>query len=150
MVTELKQATEEQEGQETETQEQLQSAYKNLKDLAGDGASMVTFTKQDLGLMKQILTAVSEEYKEQIMWRMCDFIDEDEALDHVAAYFEAKDLGMDTGFNVAFMFALVSANRKTNKSNLIAQILDTMQHGKWIQPFKKGGGNGHNPRSPLD
>ena len=137
-------------GPEVETQEQLDSAYKKLKDLAGGGTSMVTMTKQDLSLMKQILTAASEEYKEQIMWRMCDFVDEDEALDHVAAYYEAKDLGMDTGFNVAFMFALVSANRKTNKSNLIAQILDAMQHGKWIPQFKKGQGNGHNPRSPLD
>ncbi len=135
---------------EEETQEQLQTVYKNLKDLADGGASMVTFTKQDLGLMKQILTAVSEEYKEQVMWRMCDFVDEDEALDHVAAYFEARDLGMETDFNVAFMFALVSSNRKTNKSNLIAQILDTMQHGKWIPSSKKGQSNGHNPRSPLD
>lgn len=135
---------------EEETQEQLDSAYKKLTDLAGGGTSMVTMTKQDLSLMKQILTAASEEYKEQIMWRMCDFVDEDEALDHVAAYYEAKDLGMDTGFNVAFVFSLVSANRKTNKSNLIAQILDAMQHGKWIPNFKKGQGNGHNPRSPLD
>lgn len=135
---------------EVETQEQLDSAYKKLTDLAGGGTSMVTMTKQDLSLMKQILTAVSEEYKEQVMWRMCDFLDEDEALDHVAAFYEAKDLGMDTSFNVAFMFALVSANRKTNKSNLIAQILDAMQHGKWIPQFKKGQGDGHNPRSPLD
>ena len=137
-------------GVEVETQEQLDSAYKKLKNLAGGGTSMVTMTKQDLSLMKQILTAASEEYKEQIMWRMCDFIDEDEALDHVAAYFEAKDLGMDTDFNVAFMFALVSANRKTNKSNLISQILDAMQHSKWVPSFKKGQDNGHNPRSPLD
>ena len=136
-------------GHGEESQEQLQTAYKKLQDLAGGGASMVTFSKQDMSLMKQILTAVSEEYKEQIMWRMCDFVDEDEALDHVAAYFEAKDLGMDTDFNVAFMFALVSANRKTNKSNLISQILDTMQHAKWVPNFKKGQGNGHNPRSPL-
>ena len=135
---------------EVETQEQLAGAYKKLTDLAGGGTSMVTMTKQDLSLMKQILTAVSEEYKEQIMWRMCDFLDEDEALDHVAAFYEAKDLGMDTRFNVAFIFALVSANRKTNKSNLISQILDAMQHGKWIPNLKKGQGNGHNPRSPLD
>jgi len=148
--TELKVHPDGHEEGEEETQEQLQTAVKKLEDLAGGGASMVTFTKQDLGLMKQILTAVSEEYKEQIMWRMCDFLDEDEALDHVAAFYEAKDLGMDTSFNVAFMFALVSANRKTNKTNLIAQILDTMQHGKWIPSFKKGQGNGHHPRSPLD
>jgi len=146
---ELKQSSDEHEPEE-ESQEQLQTVYKKLSELSGDGASMVTMSKQDLSLMKQILTSASEEYKEQTMWRMCDFLDEDEALDHVAAFFEAKDLGMDTAFNVAFMFALVSANRKTNKSNLISQILDTVQHGKWAPNFKKGQGNGHNPRSPLD
>ncbi len=135
---------------EEESQEQIDGVVKKLSALTGDGASMASMSKQDLSLMKQILTAASEEYKEQIMWRMCDFVDEDEALDHVAAYYEAKDLGMDTGFNVAFIFALVSSNRKTNKCNLIAQILDAMQHGKWIPQFKKGQGNGHNPRSPLD
>ena len=135
---------------EAETQGQLDSAFKKLSDLSGRGTSMVTMTKQDLSLMKQILTAVSEEYKEQVMWRMCDFLDEDEALDHVAAFYEAKDLGMDTGFNVAFMFALVSANRKTTHTNLMAQLIDAVQHGKWAQNFTKGKGNGHNPRSPLN
>ncbi len=136
--------------QEEETQEQLATAFKNLKDLSGGGGtSMVTMSKQDMALMKQILTAATEEYKELIMWRMCDFVDEDEALDHVAAFYEAKDLGMDTGFNVAFIFALVSANRKTSKSNLTSQILDTMQHAKWAGNFNKGKDNGHNPRSPI-
>ena len=138
------------EGSEEESQEQLQTVYKKLSELGGDGASMVTMSKQDLSLMKQILTSASEEYKEQTMWRMCDFLDEDEALDHVAAYFEAKDLGMETEFNVAFIFALVSANRKTNKSNLISQILDTVQHGKWAPNFKKGKSDGnYSSRSPL-
>ncbi len=135
---------------EGETQEQLAAAFKKLSDLTGGDASMVTMSKQDLSLMKQILTAATEEYKEQIMWRMCDFVDEDEALDHVAAYYEAKDIGMDTDFNVAFMFALVSANRKTNKSNLMSQILDTLQHSKWAPKSTEGRSNGHNPRSPID
>lgn len=133
---------------EEETQEQLDTAFKRLSDLTKGDASMVTMSKQDMSLMKQILTAASEEYKEQIMWRMCDFVDEDEALDQVAAYYEAKDLGMDTDFNVAFIFALVSANRKTNKTNLMSQILDTLQHAKFA-PNMKGKSNGHNPRSPL-
>jgi len=135
---------------EVEDQEQLALAYKNLDSLVQGDASMVTMSKQDMSLMKQILTAASEEYKEQIMWRMCDFVDEDEALDHVAAYYEAKELGMDTGFNVAFMFALVSANRKTNKTNLMSQILDSMQHAKWSPGANKGKANGNNnPRSPI-
>lgn len=135
--------------EEEETQDQLTAAYKTLKGLTGGDASMVSMSKDSLSLMKQILTSASEEYKEQTMWRMCDFCDEDEALDHVAAYYEAKDLGMDTSFNVAFMFALVSANRKTNKTNLMSQILDTVQHGKWAPNMKRGKDNGYNPRSPL-
>jgi len=134
-----------------EPQEQLNSVMKNLMDLGGDGTSMVTFSKQDMSLMKQILTAATEEYKEQIMWRMCDFVDDDEAKDHVAAFYEAKDLGMDTGFNVAFMFSLVSANRKTNKSNLMSQFLQTMV-GKWEGNKNKGWrdrGNGHSSNSPI-
>ena len=144
--------TDERDEPEAESQEQLETAAKRLKDLvSGEGSSMVTMGKQDMALMKQILTAASEEYKEQIMWRMCDFIDEDEALDHVAAYYEAKDLGMDTDFNVAYMFALVSANRKTSKTNLMSQILDALQHAKFAPSFKKNGGNnGHGTRSPLD
>ena len=135
---------------ELETQEQLDTAYKKLSDLSGGGTSMVTMSKQDLSLMKQILTAASEEYKEQIMWRMCDFVDEDEAFNHVAGYYEAKDLGMDTGFNVAFMFSLVSANRKNNRSNLISQLLDALQHAKWApsQAQRRNNGSGSS-RSPL-
>ena len=136
--------------EETESQEQLQGAFKKLTDLARGDGSLVSMTKQDLSLMQWMLRAVSEEYKEQAMWRMCDFCDEEEALDHVAAYYEAKDLGMDTGFNVAFMFALCSANRKGSKNNLMAQLMDTMQHGKWIDTNKKGKDYGNkSPRSPL-
>ena len=139
-------------GSEEESEEQLTNVKKSLEDLLGGGdASMASITKQDLSLMKQILTTASEEYKEQTMWRMCSFVDEDEALDHVAAFYEAKELGMDTGFNVAFMFALVSSNRKTNNSNLIAQLLDATQHGKWAPNFMKGknNGNGHSTGSPI-
>jgi len=138
---------------EEETQEQLNTVHKRLEDLIGgsEGTSMVTMTKQDLSLMKQILTAASEEYKEQIMWRMCDFIDEDEALDHVAAFYEAKDLGMDTDFNVAFIFALVATHRKTAGTNLISQILGSLQMAKWAPSSKKGSSYGNsNPRSPLN
>lgn len=134
---------------EPETQEQLETAYVNLKDVARPGA-MLQFGKQELGLLHTILRASTEEYKELAMWRMCDFIDEDEAQDHVAAYYEAKELGMDTSFNVAFMFALCSVNRKGNRSNLIAQLTDTLQHGKWAASNTKDRShNGVNPRSPL-
>lgn len=121
---------------EEETQEQLDTAFKTLSSLRREDGSLVTLTKQDMSLLKAVLLTSTEKYREQQMWRMVDFLDDDEAMDHVAAYYEAKELGMGTDFNVAYMFALCSANRKTNKSNLIAQILDTVQHGKWVDNNK--------------
>lgn len=139
------------EGSDEETQEQIDGAIKKLGSLSRGDGSLVSISKQDLSLLKQILTAATEEYKAQVMWRMCDFVDENEALDHVAAYYEAKDLGMDTNFNVAFIFALVSSNRKTNHSNLIGQLIDAVQHGKWAQNAGKGkSSNGYSSRSPLN
>ena len=138
-------------GEGEESQEQLDAAVKNLSSLTRGDGQLISISKQDLSLLKQILTASTEEYKEQVMWRMCDFVDENEALDHVAAYYEAKDLGMDTNFNVAFMFALVSANRKTNHSNLMGQLIDAVQHGKWAQNAGKGKApNGYRSSSPLN
>ena len=133
-----------------ESQEQLQEVARKLKGLTREDGSVVSMSKQELGLLQRMLQANTEKYKEQAMWRMCDFIDENEALDHVAAYYEAKELGMDTDFNVAFMFALCSANRKIAKTNLIAQLMDTMQHGQWARNQNKGkNDNGRSPRSPL-
>ncbi len=135
---------------EEESQEQLQEVARKLKGLTRADGSVVSMSKQELGLLQRMLQANTEEYKEQAMWRMCDFIDENEALDHVAAFYEAKELGMDTDFNVAFMFALCSANRKIAKTNLIAQLMDTMQHGQWARNQSKGkNDNGRSPRSPL-
>ncbi len=136
--------------QEEETQDQLKTAFKTLGQLTRPDGSLVSMTKQDLSLLKQMLVVSSEEYRKQMMWRMCDFCDEEEALTHVSAYFEAIDLGMDTDLNVANMFSLVSANRRGIKNNLMAQLLDTLQHGKWAPTAQKGKQNGSvNPRSPL-
>jgi len=136
---------------EEETEEQLQVAHKKLTDLVGNGkdGALVTFGKQELSLLQKVLSTGSEKYREEQMWRMCDFIDEDEALDHVAAYYEARDLGMDTSFNVAFAFALSSANRKINRNNLVAQLLDALQHGKWANAPQGKKKDGTNARSPL-
>ena len=137
-------------GHDEESQEELQTAYKTLSELSAGGTSMVQFSKQDLSLMKQILSTGSEEYREQTMWRMCDFLDEDEALDHVAAYYEAKDLGMDTTFNVAYMFALTSANRKTGNTSLIAKLLGVFDFSNKGGNQKRGNRGDYNSRSPLD
>lgn len=141
---------------EEETQEQLDVAYKKLTDLVGQGTdgtgALVTFGKQELSLLQKILSTGTEEFREQQFWRMCSFIDEDEAKDHVAAFYEAKDLGMDTSFNVAYAFALCSANRKQSFSNnLLANILDSLQHAKWATANQgKVKNNGSSSRNPLN
>ena len=140
----------EDEGLQTESQEELENSIKQIEALMGKGrdGSLVTLGKQELGLLQRILSTGSESYKEEQFWRMCSFLDEDEAKDHVDAFYEARDLGMDVSFNVAYAFALVSTNRKTSMSNLIAMLTDTLQHAKWAsaqQGAKKSG----NSRSPI-
>jgi len=133
-----------------ETQEDIEIAWQKLSAMKRGDNTLVTFGKQELSLMQKILSTGSESYREEQIWRMCDFVDEDETLDHVAAYYEAKELGMDTSFNIAYAFALVSANRKGSKTNLISMLTDTLQHGKWAtnpQGSKKS--NDTNSRSPL-
>ena len=133
-----------------DSQEQLSSVMLQLDKLARPDGSVVTMGKQELSLLKSMLLTASEDYREQTIWRMCDFLDEDEAHNHVSAYYAAKDLGMDTGFNVAYMFALCSTNRRGNKTNLLALLTDTLQHGKWAPSNGKGKHDGNsNPRSPL-
>lgn len=142
-TAELEQTTE-------ESPEQIQGLYAKLSQLSRGDGSLVQLTKQDMSLMQKILTTGSEEFKEQQFWRMCSFLDEDEAKDHVDAFYEAKDLGMDTGFNVAYAFALVSTNRKTAQTNLIALLTDTLQHGKWAGASQQQGNkNNGNSRSPI-
>lgn len=136
------------EGQE-ETQEQLQTAYLKLKNLTRPDGSLVTLSRQELGLLHKMLTA-PEQFREEQVFLIADFLDEDEALDHVAAFYEAKDLGMDTSFNVAFMFALAASNRKGGKSNRVAMLLDALSHQKFTSNVKNKKGDGYvSPASPL-
>jgi len=138
-------------GHQPESDEQLHAIQAKLNELTRKDGSVVTLTPQELGLLQTILRTTTEQFREEQMFRMMDFMDWDEALDHVAAYYEAKDLGMDTSFNVAFMFALCSVNRKGSRNNLIANILDTMQMGTWARSNNSGKkkDDTRNPRSPL-
>lgn len=138
--------------EETETQEELNAAYIRLSELKrGDG--QLTMSRQELSLLQKILSTGTEEFRKEQMWRMCSFLDQEEALDHIAAYEEARELGMDTGFNISYAFALCSANRKGNfDNNLIAVLSDTLQHGKWSNTQNqriKTNDPGNNPRSPI-
>jgi hypothetical protein len=132
-----------------ETTEELTRAIINLDDFAKGRQPLISMGKEELSLMQTMLRTVTEEYKELTFWRMMDFIDEDEAYDHVAAFYEAKDLGMSVDPNVAYAFALCSARRKKTGFNLIDILTDTLQHGKWAAPPQKGKNGNANPRSPL-
>lgn len=134
-----------------ETQEQLDAiaAQLSLEELA-DG-QIVSITKQELSLLKQMLVTSTETYREETIWRMVSFLDEEEAMDHVAAYYEAKDLNMNTSENVAYMFALCSANRKGNfDNNLLTALLGTLRESKFPKQTKgRSEYASTNPRSPL-
>jgi len=134
-----------------ETQEQLANAAKLLDSLHRPDGSIVAMTRQELGLLQTILRSATEKYREEIFWRMVDFVDTEEALDHVAAFYEAKELGMDTTFNISYIFALCSVNRKGIRNNLIAGIMDSMQYGQWARSGNTAGKKdaSKNPRSPI-
>ena len=134
-----------------ETGEQLEhaAAILSAEELA-DG-SVTSITKQELSLLQKMLSTATERYREETIFRMGSFLDEEEALDHVAAYYEAKELGMDTSFNVAYMFALCSANRKgAFANNLLSLLTGTLKDSKFPTPQKgKTDYVAKNPRSPL-
>ena len=138
-------------GHQEESPEQIEAVMKKLSTLHRGDGSVVSMTRQELGLLQTILRSATEQYKEEIFWRMVDFMDQEEALDHVAAFYEAKELGMDTGFNVAYVFALCSVNRRGPRNNLTAMIMDTMQFGQHARSGNntKGKDATKNPRSPL-
>lgn len=94
-------------------------------------------SSSNLSLLKTLLIA-PESWREQQFYLMCEFLDGDEALDHVAAFQEAKDLGMDTSFNVGFMFALAASNRKIGRTSRAANIFDSVSHFRYTsnQPTK--------------
>ena len=115
--------------------------------------AVTNFMEAQLGIHKTLLTAgVYDEMKKFTFWRMCKFIDEDEALDHVAAFYEAEELGMSTDFNISYVFALCSANRKINTTDLISSILGSMSSFRYITNQPKGNkdhGNDKVQQSPL-
>ena len=137
---------------EEESQDQLNTAAKNLQSLVRGDGSVTSMGKVELSLLQKMLTPLSDELKDVLFFRMCDFIDDEEAVDHVNAYYEAKDTGMDTSFNVALMFALCSANRRGGfQSNLIGVLTDTLQHAKWANTQKRTKEyDNYKSRSPIN
>lgn len=118
----------------------------------GEGNAITNVVQSELGLLKMIISAAAmDKLQDHLFWRMSSFLDENEALDHVAAYWEAKDLGMDTAFNLDYIFALCSANRKIGRTNLTAAILDSISSFRYTsnQPKDDKKGTGVRSTGPL-
>lgn len=131
------------------SQEEINTHYKRLSDLKrGDGV-ITTFSKQQLSLMHKMLTAPEKEELNQVLL-IADFLSDEEADDELAAYFEAKRLNMDTGWNIAHMISRCAVNRKGTKTNRVAELLEAMSHLKYTtnMPGKKYDDRS-NSRSPL-
>jgi hypothetical protein len=119
---------------ESESQAQLDEIGRKLSGLTRPDGSVVHFTKQELTLLKQILSTGTEKYREETIWRMCSFLNKEEAHFAVSAYYEAVETYMDTSFNIAMVFAQCSINYRGNfSSNLISFLGGTLQNGKWPQ-----------------
>jgi len=122
-----------------------------LDEVASQQGVAISMTPGQLSLMARMLTA-PEEYRKVQFFFLADFLDEEEAKDHVDAFFEALELGMDTMFNVAYVFALAACNRKSLKVNRVAAILDALQHVKYTANIPKGASSSPppmQPKSPL-
>jgi hypothetical protein len=136
----------------TETEEELSTVHKTLQQLKGADGVLVSLTKQDLGLLKQMLhspEAAGDDFTRIVL--ICDFLDDDEANNELDAFWEAKRLGMDTNYNVDHALSRAAINRRgAHRNSRVAALMDTMSHQKYTSNTPKGGGGGsQNPRSPL-
>jgi hypothetical protein len=136
---------------DTETQAQLQAVKLKLGDLTRADSPILSFSKQELGLLHKLITAPDKSDDFTKIVEICDFLSEDEANDELFAFYEAVRLGMDTAFNIAHALSRSSINRKGgHRSSRAAMLMDTLSHQKFTSnaPRSKGSGN-TNPRSPI-
>lgn len=141
----------ENEGGETEDNERIAAARTKINEWKKEYPAISNLGHTELSLLKQMISA-PEEYRRQQFFLICEFLDREDALDHVAAYYEADELGMDTGFNVAYMFACVASNEKgAIKNNRIAAILDSLSHYRFTSntPKEEAKRTGSNERGPI-
>lgn len=136
-----------------ETAEEVQAAHIKLSALQGRDGQLTTMGKTELSLLKSLDAGpanTDDRFTSNL--RHANFIDDDERMDHIAAYNEAIYLGMDTEFNIQVLEGLKGTNRKGGfKNNLIAAFLDGISHQKYTSNTPKGGSSSgsSNPRSPL-
>lgn len=122
-----------------------------INQLRGEVPLLASLNAEGLSLLKQMIT-VPEQFRKQQIFLLAEFMDGEEALDHVAAYYEAEELGMTTDFNVAYMLALAATNRKENsRYNRVAAILGSLSSFRYTtnQPKSEKHDSGDR-RGPLN
>lgn len=134
-----------------ETDPELDTALKKLNELNRPGSPIISMSKQDVTLLKQMLHApdTGDEFTKIVM--ICDFLDEDERNRELDAFWEAKRLGMDTNYNIDHALSCASINRKgAHRNSRVAALLDSLSHQKITSNMPKGKeSSGRNPNSPL-
>jgi len=133
-----------------ESPAELAAIHKKLSELKGEDGQVVSLTPQQLGILKQLLHPPDKYNNMTEILLICDFLSEEEADDELAAFYEAKRLGMDTQFNIDHALSRAAINRKGHRTSRAALIMDTMSHQKYTSNTP-GGKREHsgNPRSPL-
>lgn len=103
------------------------AAREKVEEWSREKSAISNMIQTELGLYKTVLTAGAiEKLQNHIFWRMCSFLDEDEAKDWVDCYHEARDLNMSVDWNIDSVFALCSANRKIGRTSVISAVLEAI------------------------
>lgn len=127
--------------EEKQNNAELDAALQNLSDIAGRNGSVATLSSKEISLLRQMIGSSAEKSDDFIrIVQICDFLDEEEANNEIAAYYEAVRLGMSTEFNIAHALSRASINRKENHRNSrVAALLDALSHQKFTsnQPGTK-------------
>lgn len=119
----------------------LDAALQNLSDISGKNGAVAALSSKEISLLRQMIGSNAEKTDDFIkIVQICDFLDEEEANNELAAYYEAVRLGMSTEFNIAHALSRASINRKENHRNSrVAALLDALSHQKFTsnQPGTK-------------
>lgn len=133
-----------------ETEEELKVIRKKMDEVARGSSPILSLSKQDIGLLKQLIHSPEKSDEFIRIVQICDFLDEDERNRELEAYYEAVRLGMSTEYNIAHALSCASINRKgAHRNSRVAALLDALSHQKITSNTPKGNNGNSNAKSPL-
>lgn len=137
-------------GHDSEADDDL-GTLKRLREVNRGDAQVTAMSKNEMSLMKGV-AAPPPDTRDRFTHALhnANFIDDDEARIHVAAYDEAVRLGMNTEFNIQMLESLRGTNRKGGfHSNLTAAIFDALSHSKITSNQPRSASGNTNKNSPI-